>query len=102
MKKIVKIVAWSLLGLAVVLVFVLLIKKNAPQKEVLKIETVAQTDTLENKTILTGRLNPRNEILLKPQLSGIIAEINHEPGDYVKQGEVIARIEVVPLSLIHI
>lgn len=96
MKKIVKIVAWSLLGLAVVLVFVLLIKKNAPQKEVLKIETVAQTDTLENKTILTGRLNPRNEILLKPQLSGIIAEINHEPGDYVKQGEVIARIEVVP------
>lgn len=96
MKKTLKIIGWSILGIAVIAVFVLLIKKNAPKKETYKIETVEKTDALENKTILTGRINPRNEILLKPQLSGIIAEINHEPGDYVSQGEVIARIEVVP------
>lgn len=96
MKKSFKIIAWSILGLLVVAVFVFLFVKNLPKKEKYKIETVTKVDTLENKTILTGKINPRNEILLKPQLSGIIAEINHEPGDIVTQGEVIARIEVVP------
>ncbi len=96
MKKVLKIVVWSLIGIAVIAVFVILALKNRPQREQTNIETAQLVDTLEARSVLTGSIAPRDEILLKPQLSGIIAEINHQPGDIVKQGDVIARIEVVP------
>lgn len=96
MKKLLTIVGWSLLGIAVVLVFVILAIQNKPKKVTYNIEEVTLSESIQNKTVLTGTLSPRNEILLKPQLSGIIAEIEHEPGDIVKQGDIIARIEVVP------
>ena len=33
---------------------------------------------------------------MKPQVSGIISEILKEPGQFVKQGEVIAVVKVIP------
>jgi len=41
-------------------------------------------------------VEPRNEILIKPQMSGIIAEVFKEAGETVKAGDIIARIQVVP------
>jgi HlyD family secretion protein len=41
-------------------------------------------------------VEPRNEILIKPQMSGIIAEVLKEAGDKVTAGEVIAKIKVIP------
>lgn len=96
MKKALKIIAWCLFGIIIVAVFVLLYQKTRKRPTRYAIETVELADTIENKTLLTGNVTPRNEILLKPQLSGIIAEIGRKPGEAVKQGEVIARINVVP------
>jgi HlyD family secretion protein len=47
-------------------------------------------------TVLTGKIVPRNEVNIKPQINGIIAEIFKEAGQMVQQGEVIARLTVIP------
>ncbi|MDE5570648.1 MAG: efflux RND transporter periplasmic adaptor subunit, partial [Prevotella sp.] len=44
----------------------------------------------------TGKIEPRNEVNVKPQISGIITELLKEPGDYVNEGEVIAKVKVIP------
>ena len=46
--------------------------------------------------MLTGKIEPRDEIEIKPQVSGIISEINVEEGDMVQTGDIIAKIKVVP------
>ena len=48
------------------------------------------------KTIAAGSIVPRKEILIKPQVSGIIDELFVEPGDKVQKGELIARIKIIP------
>lgn len=52
--------------------------------------------TIEKTTVLTGKIEPRDEIEIKPQVSGIIAEINVEAGDFVHEGDIIAKIKVIP------
>ena len=48
------------------------------------------------KTVATGTVEPRQEIEIKPQVSGIIDEIYIEAGDNVKKDQVIARIKIIP------
>lgn len=52
--------------------------------------------TIENKTLATGKISPRNMVSVKPQISGIISELKKEPGDSVKVGDILAVINVVP------
>ena len=47
-------------------------------------------------TLITGKIEPRNEVNVKPQISGIITDIYKEAGDIVKAGEVIAKVKVIP------
>jgi HlyD family secretion protein len=48
------------------------------------------------KTVATGSVNPRKEIDITPKVSGIIEELYVVPGQMVKQGDVIARIKIIP------
>lgn len=48
------------------------------------------------KTVATGSVVPRQEIEIKPQVSGIIDELYIEAGDFVKKEQVIARIKIIP------
>jgi len=95
MKKIIKYVLWALLAVAVVWTFVFLWKKSRPVEKTYNIEEVV-VGTIEKRTVATGKVNPRNEILIKPQMSGIISEIYKEAGDKVKAGDIIAKIKVIP------
>jgi HlyD family secretion protein len=52
--------------------------------------------TIENKTIATGKIEPRDEILIKPQISGIVSEVLKEAGQMVNIGEIIATVKVIP------
>ncbi|MDE7334684.1 MAG: efflux RND transporter periplasmic adaptor subunit, partial [Muribaculaceae bacterium] len=45
--------------------------------------------------LLTGTIEPRDEIAIKPQISGIISEIYVEAGQQVKEGDIIAKIKVI-------
>jgi HlyD family secretion protein len=95
MKKVIKYVLWTLLAALVIWTFVFLWKKSRPVEKIYNIEEVS-AGTIEKRTVATGKVEPRNEILIKPQMSGIIAEIYKEAGDRVKAGDVIAKIKVIP------
>ena len=51
---------------------------------------------LEKTTVATGKVEPRDEVLIKPQISGIISEVYKEAGQSIRQGEVIAKVKVIP------
>lgn len=95
MNKTVKII----LGIVtlVLLVFVLKYFKDSNAKEVVDYKTeLPFYTTLDTKTVATGKLNPEEEIELKPQISGIVDQIFVEEGDLVRKGDLIAKIRVVP------
>ncbi len=52
--------------------------------------------TIVKKTVATGSIVPKEEVLIKPNISGIIDEIYIEAGDQVTAGDLIAKIKVVP------
>ena len=72
-----------------------LYKKNAEDPVVYKTET-ASTQTIVKKTVATGSIVPKEEVLIKPNISGIIDEIFVEAGDVIKSGDLIAKVKVVP------
>lgn len=94
-KKIMRIVLLSFVGLLVLSTFIFLWKKAQPVVTVYEIVTPA-TGTVETKTVATGHVEPRYEVLIKPQISGIISELMKEAGQKVTAGEIIARVKVIP------
>lgn len=52
--------------------------------------------TIVKKTVATGSILPLEEVIIKPNISGIIEEIYVEGGDLVKANDLIAKIKVVP------
>ena len=95
MKKVLKIALGVLFLLLLVGTFVFLWNKTRPEKEVFAI-VKPHIDTLEKRAVATGKVEPRDEVLIKPQISGIISEIYKEAGELVQQGEVIAKVKVIP------
>jgi HlyD family secretion protein len=53
-------------------------------------------ENIRKTTIITGKIEPRNEVNVKPQISGIITELLKEPGQYVNAGDIIAKVKVIP------
>jgi len=84
-----------LVAAAVLWTFWFLWQKSRP---VIKKYEVAEVSigTIEKRSVATGKVDPRNEILIKPQMSGIISEVYKEAGDHVNAGDVIAKIKVIP------
>ncbi len=72
-----------------------LYQKNAEDPVVYETEQVSKR-TVVKKTIATGSILPLEEVLIKPNISGVIEEIFVEGGDYVKSGDFLCRIKVVP------
>lgn len=56
----------------------------------------ASKETIVVKTVATGSIVPKEEVLIKPNISGVIEEVYIEAGEYVKQGDLIAKIRVIP------
>ena len=56
----------------------------------------AKTQTIVKKTVATGSIVPKEEVLIKPNISGIIDVIYVEAGDVIKSGDLIAKVKVVP------
>jgi len=94
-KKVLRIVLLSLAGIAILSTFWFLWKKSQPTITVYELLTPTQ-DTVETKAVATGSVEPRYEVLIKPQISGIISELLKEAGQRVTEGEIIARIKVIP------
>ena len=95
MKKVIKILLFSLLGFVFIATFVFLWKKSQPKEIFYEIEEVKQ-GYIEKKTVVTGKIEPRFEVAIKPQISGIVTEIRKIAGEFVSAGEIIAVVKVIP------
>ncbi|WP_297219745.1 efflux RND transporter periplasmic adaptor subunit [uncultured Prevotella sp.] len=95
MKRYFKIVLLALVAIVFVGTFVFLYIKSRPQPVVYDEFAPKQMD-IRKTTVITGKIEPRNEVNIKPQISGIISEILKEAGQTVTVGEVIAKVKVIP------
>lgn len=96
-KKWPKILLWVVIGLAIIgVIATAIVKSQGKTKELYEEVTPTANDSIVKSTVLTGSIEPRDEILVKPNMNGIISELNHLPGDFVQEGELIAKIQMVP------
>ncbi|MBQ4285494.1 MAG: efflux RND transporter periplasmic adaptor subunit [Bacteroidales bacterium] len=70
--------------------------RNSRPKEVSYEEIHAERADIRKTTVVTGKIQPRDEVNIKPQINGIIAELYKEAGQPVAAGEVIAKLKVIP------
>lgn len=95
MKKRTTIIILVILAIAFVGALFYLYQKNQQSPIVFKTEK-AEIKTIIKSTVATGKIVPKEEVLIKPNISGIIEEVYVEAGDNVKAGDLIAKIKVVP------
>lgn len=95
MKKYFKFVIAGLILLIFISTFVFLWVKSRPQPEQFEEFTPEMRD-VRRITVITGKIEPRNEVNVKPQISGIITDIYKEAGQRVQAGEIIAKVKVIP------
>lgn len=56
----------------------------------------ATTETIIKETVATGNIIPKEEVNIKPNISGVIDKIHVIAGQNVRTGDLIADIKVVP------
>ncbi len=69
--------------------------KSKDKPQVFEIET-AFISNIERKTVATGKVVPRIEIEIKPQVSGIVQKLYVEEGAMINEGDLIARVQIIP------
>lgn len=95
MKRYFKYIMMALAAVIFIGTFVFLYIKSQP-KPVEYNEFEPKLMDIRKTTVVTGKIEPRNEVNVKPQISGIITEILKEAGQKVEAGEVIAKVKVIP------
>ena len=95
MKKYLRIFMIVVIAAIFIATFAFLYVKSQPKEIVYEVITPNVAD-IEKSTVATGKVEPRDEILIKPQISGIVEEVYKEAGEMVKKGEVIAKVKVIP------
>ena len=84
----------TILGVFGYTMYYLYMKNEAPEATY-QIEKPFMSEVLK-KTVATGSVVPRKEILIKPVVSGIIDKIYVEAGSMIKKGDIIARVKIIP------
>ncbi len=86
-------------GLVILAVFAgtLVFLYNKSRKKTVFYKTAAPVETsIIKKAVATGSIVPRKEIEIKPQVSGVVKKIHAEAGDRVKEGDLLAKVEIIP------
>ena len=93
-----KVITWFFAVLLVAIIggaFYYLYKKSQTKPVVFQTEQAEVTD-LVKKTVATGSIVPRQEVEVKPKVTGVLSEIYVEPGKKVKQGDALGKISIIP------
>ncbi len=90
-----KTIFFVILALALIAVLMWFGKKN--NKSIIEYDTEKAFKTnIVLKSVATGTVVPLEEVEIKPQVSGIIDKIFVKEGQFVKAGDLIAKVRVVP------
>ena len=95
MKKTLIYLGLGLLLIAVAFAANKVYESNKKPKKEYKTEQLEKKNIV-NKVVATGKIIPKKEVEVKPQISGIISTILVKEGDKVKKGDLIAKVKVVP------
>jgi len=95
MKRVILLVVFCLFVTCVGGTFWFLYNKSHKPAKVYTTETASIQDIVK-KTVATGSIVPRQEVEIKPRVSGVLEEVFVAPGDPIKSGAKIARIKIVP------
>lgn len=87
----------ALLGIFIFTIY-FLYAKSKPTPVVYQTITPFDT-TIVKKTVATGSIIPRREINIKSQVSGIIEKLYVIAGQELKEGDIIAKIKIIPNML---
>ncbi|MDB4963825.1 MAG: efflux transporter, family, subunit [Myxococcales bacterium] len=92
-----RIFSWLLVVVLVAMIggaFFYLYKKSQSHPVVFLTEMPEVTD-ITKKTVATGSLVPREEVEVKPKVSGVLSELYVEPGKRVKLGDPLGKISII-------
>ena len=95
MKKFFRYIITAFIAFIFLSTFVFLFIKSKP-KAIEYNELEASVTDIKKISVVTGKIQPRNEVNIKPQINGIISKLYKEPGQLVTAGEVIAQLTVIP------
>jgi HlyD family secretion protein len=95
MKKTGTIIVLAAIALFFAISMFWLYSKNSEDPVVYETES-PEKNTIIKKTVATGSIVPKEEVLIKPNISGIIDEIFVQAGDVIESGDLIAKVKVVP------
>jgi HlyD family secretion protein len=95
MKRVLSILMILVFAFLVVGTFWVLYTKSQKKPTVFKTEK-AEVKDIVKKTVATGALVPRQEVEIKPRVSGVLETLSVEPGQLIKAGDPIAKIQIVP------
>ena len=93
--KILKYIGISVLIAGSLFAAAFFVKTNNKSAITFETEKMFKT-SIEKKTVVTGKVIPEDEVEITPQIQGIIDGIYVEEGDQVNNGDLLAKIKVVP------
>ena len=88
-----------LVGLAILSVFagtLAFLYNKSSKKTVVYNTTTPMVTSVIKKAVATGSIVPRKEIEIKPQVSGVVEQIHVEAGDRVNEGDLLAKVDIIP------
>jgi HlyD family secretion protein len=88
-----------LMGLVILVIFagtLAFLYNKSREKTVVYQTTSPSVTTIIKKAVATGSIVPRKEIEIKPQVSGVVEKIYVEAGKKVKQGDLLAKVKIIP------
>ena len=94
-KKVIYIILGLLFALGLIMGIGYLVKSNSKENEAF-LTRKPMIQNMEDKVMATGKIVPREEIEIKPNMSGIIDKILVQEGDKVTVGQLIATLKIVP------
>jgi len=94
-KKAIYIILGLLLALALFAGISYLVKSNSKQSEVF-LTRKPTVQNMDDKVMATGKIIPKEEIEIKPNIAGIIDKILVDEGDRVEAGQLIATVKIIP------
>jgi HlyD family secretion protein len=95
MKKVLKIIGAVIVLSVFIYTIYFLYEKSQAKPVTFETAQAFRTEIIKS-TMATGSVMPRKEIMIKPQVSGIVEELYVEEGDMLKKGDLIARIKIIP------
>lgn len=89
-------IKWSIIGLVVLALSILLYNKFKPKEEAPNyITTPAKTGDIERNVMASGKVKALNTVDVGAQVSGEVTRLYVDVGDEVKKGDLIAQIDQV-------